>query len=210
MDSGVENQKIFCVPGQRLCCADENTVAGHGTYERGDGYIYTVLTGQVNIWKEKSTTFIEVKPLGMETIVPTVGDVVTAKITVVNQRFAKCLIFSVGHKILNRSYRGVLKKEDIRAAERDSVEVQKCFRPGDVILARVMPQTELHHYQLTTAENELGVAMAISKNDSTGVVPMVPISWDEMQCPETLMKEPRKVARVVSTNYCLPDLPRKD
>uniref|UniRef100_A0A1B0DC23 Exosome complex component CSL4 C-terminal domain-containing protein n=2 Tax=Phlebotomus papatasi TaxID=29031 RepID=A0A1B0DC23_PHLPP len=151
------------------------------------------------------TQFIEVKPLGMETIVPTVGDVVTAKITVVNQRFAKCLIFCVGHKILNRNYRGVLKKEDIRAAERDSVEVQKCFRPGDVILARVLPQTELHHYQLTTAENELGVVMAISKNDSSGV-PMVPISWDEMQCPETLIKEHRKVARVVSENNCLPSL----
>ncbi|XP_055682269.1 exosome complex component CSL4 [Lutzomyia longipalpis] len=198
MDCKLEERTIICVPGQRLCASDENTVAGHGTYERG-GYIYTVLTGNVYIRKENMTQFIEVKPLGMETIVPTVGDVVTAKVTVVNQRFLKCQIFCVGHKILNRSYRGVLKKEDIRSVEKDSVEVQKCFRPGDIILARVLPLTELHHYQLTTAENELGVVMAISKNDST-YVPMVPISWDEMQCPETLIKEYRKVARIVSEN----------
>lgn len=28
-------------------------------------------------------------------------------------------------------------------------------------------------------------------------VPMVPVSWTEMQCPETLAKEPRKVAKIV-------------
>ena len=26
---------------------------------------------------------------------------------------------------------------------------------------------------------------------------MVPVSWTEMQCPKTYVKEPRKVARVV-------------
>lgn len=28
-------------------------------------------------------------------------------------------------------------------------------------------------------------------------VPMVPVSWTEMQCPDTLIKEPRKVAKIV-------------
>lgn len=28
-------------------------------------------------------------------------------------------------------------------------------------------------------------------------VPMVPISWTEMQCPNTLVKEQRKVAKIV-------------
>lgn len=59
-----------------------------------------------------------------------------------------------------------------------------------------MPITEVHTYHLTTAENELGVAIALSQAG----VPMVPISWTEMQCPETFIKEPRKVAKVVSEN----------
>lgn len=28
-------------------------------------------------------------------------------------------------------------------------------------------------------------------------VPMVPISWTEMQCPQTFVKEPRKVAKIL-------------
>lgn len=61
------------------------------------------------------------------------------------------------------------------------------------MLARVMPQTELHTYQLTTAENELGVVAATARGQD---VPMVQISWTEMQCPVSLVKEPRKLARL--------------
>lgn len=39
---------LICVPGQRLCLSDENTVSGEGTYER-QGYIYSLLAGVVNI-----------------------------------------------------------------------------------------------------------------------------------------------------------------
>lgn len=41
-------QPLVCVPGQRLCLSDENTVAGPGTYER-QGYIYSQLAGIVNV-----------------------------------------------------------------------------------------------------------------------------------------------------------------
>lgn len=56
--------------------------------------------------------------------------------------------------------------------------------------------TELHAYHLSTAENELGVVIATAEGSPQGVS-MVPISWSEMQCPTTLTKEPRKVARVI-------------
>lgn len=59
-----------------------------------------------------------------------------------------------------------------------------------------MPLTEAHTYQLSTAENELGVVIA----HSDAGVAMVPISWTEMQCPKTLVKSPRKVAKVVPEN----------
>lgn len=43
----VKNQQnLICVPGQRLCLSDENTVTGQGTYER-QGYIYSMLAGVV-------------------------------------------------------------------------------------------------------------------------------------------------------------------
>lgn len=71
-------------------------------------------------------------------ILPKTGDIVTAKVTVVNPRMVQCIILCVGPSVVARSYRGVLKKEDIKATEKDRVDPYKCFRPGDVILARVV------------------------------------------------------------------------
>lgn len=43
-----KSSNLLCVPGQRLCLSDENSVAGVGTYER-QGYIFSMLAGVVNI-----------------------------------------------------------------------------------------------------------------------------------------------------------------
>ncbi|CAF1154153.1 unnamed protein product, partial [Brachionus calyciflorus] len=40
--------------------------------------------------------------------------------------------------------------------------------------------------------NELGVVIAYSEAGHR----MIPVSWNEMQCPLTLLKESRKVAKV--------------
>jgi exosome complex RNA-binding protein Csl4 len=42
-------------------------------------------------------------------------------------------------------------------------------------------------------ENELGVVIAKSEAGQS----MVPVSWTEMQCPKTYVKEYRKVAKVI-------------
>ncbi|XP_053438867.1 exosome complex component CSL4 isoform X2 [Nycticebus coucang] len=73
------------------------------------------------------------------------------------------------------------------------VEIYKSFHPGDIVLAKVISLGDAQsNYLLTTAENELGVVVAHSESG----VQMVPISWCEMQCPKTHIKEFRKVARV--------------
>lgn len=53
-DADVTNTGVICVPGQRLCLADEkeNVVSGVGTYER-QGYIYASLLGSVHV-RQKS------------------------------------------------------------------------------------------------------------------------------------------------------------
>lgn len=71
-------------------------------------------------------------------VLPSTGDIVTAKVTVVNSRLVQCLILCVGPSVLARPYRGVLKKEDIKSTDKDRIDPYKCFRPGDVILARVV------------------------------------------------------------------------
>lgn len=187
---------MICLPGQRLCIRDNKHIPGHGTYERQD-YIYSQLAGTVElIDREGGLRVVEVCTVSGETCVPQQADVVTAQVTIISQQFAKCVIKCVGDVVLNRAYRAILRREDIRAAEKDRVEVYKSVRPGDIILARVLPITEAHTYQLSTAENELGVVIAHSPDG----YPMVPISWTEMQCTKTLLKQPRKVARVVPEN----------
>ncbi|XP_047111707.1 exosome complex component CSL4 [Schistocerca piceifrons] len=183
---------LICVPGQRLCLADKGHISGCGTYER-HGYIYSALAGFVNIVKKDKSTIIEVRSINDQSIVPAPGDIVTAKVALINQRFCKCVIKCIGDTVLSRPYRGILRKEDVRATEKDGVEMYKCFRPGDIILARVLPMTDIHSYQLSTAENELGVVIAHSEAG----IEMVPISWTQMQCPKTFVKEWRKVAKVV-------------
>lgn len=67
----------------------------------------------------------------------------------------------------------------------------------DISVLLQLPQNELHCYQLSTAENELGVVVALAAESGTHGIPMVPVSWTEMQCPQTLAKEFRKVAKIV-------------
>uniref|UniRef100_A0A3P9BHC7 Exosome component 1 n=1 Tax=Maylandia zebra TaxID=106582 RepID=A0A3P9BHC7_9CICH len=82
---------------------------------------------------------------------------------------------------------------DVGAIVTCKVETYKSFRPGDIVLAKVISLGDVQsNYLLTTAENELGVVVAHSEAGAQ----MVPISWCEMQCPLTHAKEFRKVARV--------------
>lgn len=83
------------------------------------------------------------------------------------------------------------RSRDVRAFEKDKVEMYKSFRPGDVVRAEVLSLGDSRNYLLTTAKNELGVVYAPSVAGAT----MTPISWCEMQCPVSKTKEYRKVAK---------------
>ncbi|KAK9496561.1 hypothetical protein O3M35_012508 [Rhynocoris fuscipes] len=183
---------VYCLPGNRICLAENKYISGPGTYER-KGYIHASIAGIVNLNKKESSIVVEVLTNKGQNTVPTPGDVVTAEVTLVTQRFIRCNILCIKDTPLEKKLRGMIKKEDIRATEKDKIEIHKCFRPGDIILARVLPIKELQSYQLTTAENELGVVIAQGEAGAQ----LVPVSWTEMQCPITYAKEFRKVAKVV-------------
>lgn len=141
-----------------MCVSDKVNIAGPGTYEQ-QGYIYSKLAGivklipsdkvshvyfftcnRINILKYimLQTCIIEVHGIKEQSIIPAPGDIVTAMVTLVNQRFCKCSIKCVGDIVLTRPYRGILRKEDVRAVDKDKIEMYKCYRPGDIILARVV------------------------------------------------------------------------
>ena len=97
----------------------------------------------------------------------------------------------------------------------DRVEVYKCFRPGDIVRARVVSLGDSRQYYLSTADNELGVLYAKASGEGgaggmgglsvlgargggggRGGV-MVPVDWETMEDPVTGIREPRKVAKPV-------------
>ncbi|XP_017108671.2 exosome complex component CSL4 [Drosophila bipectinata] len=194
--SSTGEEPIVCLPGERLCRIEDNIVLGIGTYEQ-NGYIYASKSGIVNIEESgENCQVVNVHKPGFHLTIPTTGDIVTARVLVTTPKFVKCAIFCVRNVLLENSYRGLLRKEDVRETEKDRVDIYKSFKPGDVILARVINQME-QSFLLTTAENELGVVIAYASDVRKTRVPMVPVGWSEMQCPLTTIKESRKVAKVL-------------
>ncbi|XP_070540800.1 exosome complex component CSL4-like isoform X1 [Ptychodera flava] len=182
----------ICVPGERLGSLDQYE-ASSGTYTR-HGDVYSSLAGYVSVTKQSNgkLPLLEVLKEEQQIVIPEVGSIVTVKITNVSTRFCKCIILCVADMPLKENFRGMIRKEDVRATEKDRVEMYKSFRPGDIVIAKVLSLGDAQSYLLTTAENELGVVLA----QSEAGVNMIPISWCEMQCPKTHIKEFRKVAKV--------------
>eukprot|EP00096_Caligus_rogercresseyi_P013941 TRINITY_DN6509_c0_g1_i1.p1 TRINITY_DN6509_c0_g1~~TRINITY_DN6509_c0_g1_i1.p1 ORF type:complete len:221 (+),score=73.40 TRINITY_DN6509_c0_g1_i1:25-687(+) len=202
-------QDTIVVPGMRLCVADENNVSGPGTYSQ-NGYIYSSLSGTMRLLREKKkkekdmskseVRITVVPPCSVYSEIPSLGDIVTVKVIAVNPRFAKVQIICVRDSPLSEPFRGLIRKEDVRATEKDKIELYKSFRAGDIVLSRVISLGEASSgYLLSTAENELGVVIANSSWDKSAK--LVPISWTKMQCPKTFNKEFRKIAKVVPEDF---------
>ena len=180
----------FVVPGDYLCSASAYR-PGKGAYLRR-GNVYATLTGRVEVDTDSKPS-ISVRSKKPPVEVPKKGSVVLCKVISVSQRQAKVSILSVNERVLLEPLQGVIRREDIRATDKDNVEVFQSFRPQDVVRARVLSLGESQAYTLSTAEKELGVVFGISEHGSK----LVPVSWCEMQCVDTGAKEKRKVAKVV-------------
>ena len=168
--------------------------AGCGTFVKGTS-IYASLLGLKRVVTPSTNPkkpLIEIARTGTRPVVPSVGDIVTARVLSVTPRLASLDILCVGPAPSGQRYSGIIRLQDVRATEIDKVQLSACFRPGDIVKARVLSLGDFRSFYLTTAQNELGVVFARSLAGE----PMIPISWQEMQCPKTKVVEMRKVAKV--------------
>lgn len=214
------NSNIIVLPGDCLLKYEKDMIASNGTYLK-NGYVYSSLAGYVKIIEQKelhpntntedtnqslddSSMEIEVTKRIVKVELPTAkrvpflepGSTVTCRIIRTTSSFAKCSINCIEDYILKQPYTGIIRLEDIHECQTGQQQkirhVNKCFRPGDIILARVIAPGENHQFLLTTAAPELGVVVAL--NDWSE--PMVPISSFEVFCQRTYTKESRKVANI--------------
>jgi exosome complex component CSL4 len=168
--------------------------AGRGVSADGDA-LRATLVGVLSVNGDDRTVSVA-HARGRDAVValPDVGALVTARVVKVNPRQAHCEILIASGVPLRDDFKGVVRQQDVRQSEVDKVEIYRCFRPGDVILAEVISLGDRHSYYLSTAKNELGVVHAQSAVGEA----MLPVSWEEMQCPKSKVREPRKVAKVTN------------
>ena len=123
---------------------------------------------------------------------PAVGDLVTCRIKKISPRLANVDILCVGSAALGEACAGLIRREDVNSpSAREPMEMHCAFRPGDILIAKVVSLGDARAYYLSSADVELGVVLARS---SEGGI-MKPISFCEMECPISKTREMRKVAK---------------
>jgi exosome complex component CSL4 len=92
---------------------------------------------------------------------------------------------------LYEAYSATLRVNELRPNSSLEVEISDCIRPSDIILARIHALGE-KDYILSTVEAELGVIKAVCESSGKE---MKAVSWKEMECTVTGVREARKVAK---------------
>jgi exosome complex component CSL4 len=124
-------------------------------------------------------------------ILPEVDSTVLARITRLGARFATCEILVIGTTVCREAFQGQIRREDIRATEKDKIKIEESFRVGDLIRGVVISLGDQSNYYVATDRNEFGVIMARSEEGRL----MYPVSWKEFRDPVTGKGESRKAAK---------------
>jgi exosome complex component CSL4 len=182
-------------PGDRLGNVRQ-VQPGSGTYV-SKGHIYASLVGALTVQpKSDDGALLECSvtpnqlPFSVQAL--SVGQLVVGKIVRISPQNAILEITLAQHVgNLHTPSEGAIRREDIRSGATEQVSLGDYFQPGDLVAAKVISLGDARRYFLSTAEPELGVIRAKSKHGVT----MIPISWKEMECPETGETESRKCAK---------------
>ncbi|KAJ4983245.1 3 -5 exoribonuclease csl4 [Stagonosporopsis vannaccii] len=199
----------IALPGQLLGSADKY-FPGPGTHMH-ESSIYASIAGPVITSPTPKTTTPKPSPLlsiqrpststdpgilgtgsgGGGTILPEVNSTVLALITRLGPRFATCEILVIDDVVCRESFQGQIRREDIRATEKDKIKMEESFRVGDLVRGTVISLGDQSNYYVSTSENAFGVVMARSEEGRL----MYPVSWREFRDPVTGRAEARKAAK---------------
>lgn len=178
----------YRVPGEALGAPSKR--AGSGTH-LWQGEIRASLTGRHTVDECGIGQVDSPAEACSSSNLPVVGDVATCRVTRIKPRLANVAILCVGGRPLRESCNGVIRREDVRPVGLEPIEVYRSFRPGDIVMARIISLGDARAYFLSTADPHHGVVLARS---GEGAV-MRPVSYCEMECPVSKAKEPRKCAK---------------
>ena len=153
----------FVLPGASLGLASELD-SGPGTHVK-DGEVRSSLVGYARTVRDGTSKVAEVQhyrtkkaaATSMRCPIPSVGQVVTGRVSRITAGVVNVDIHCVGSSVLPTPAVGVIRVEDVFPPEVDHTAVQmtSCFRPGDVVKARIMSLGDARQYFLSTAEVRL-------------------------------------------------------
>jgi exosome complex component CSL4 len=176
----VVEENHFVIPGDVIGrCADYE--CGLGCYT-SQGNVIATLVGEVILDTISATStspskerinVISTEQIQSKDAVIEIGDVVLARVLRLSVNQVSVEIISVGDRILRVHSRAMIRREDIRLTELDSLVIHECFRPGDIVRAMVISLGDAKQYFLSTAEAEFGVRWG--RSDKSGL-PLVPVS----------------------------------
>ncbi|KAI9506260.1 hypothetical protein BX070DRAFT_219595 [Coemansia spiralis] len=196
----MSSESVIVTPGRRLGLTQEYE-SGPGTYVR-NGMIYSSILGTKKIEQALAETsdgsikrpMLFVERQNTKFAIPVIGSEILGRVVRINPRAASVAIMMVDSAPCQEDFQGIVRVQDIRATEKDLVQMINSFRPGDIIRAEVISLGDQRSYFLATTKNEHGVVFAQSEAGNS----MIPISWEEMQDPKTQTIEKRKCAKPVT------------
>jgi exosome complex component CSL4 len=124
-------------------------------------------------------------------LLPSINSIVLARITRLSARFASCEILVIDDVVCREAFQAQIRREDIRATEKDKIQIAESFRVGDIIRGVVISLGDQSSYYVATDSNELGVVLARSEEGRV----MYPVSWKEFRDPVSGRAEGRKAAK---------------
>lgn len=177
----------FVLPGELVGTTEEFKPGSGATVIGGD--IYSTATG--NVFIDKKSRVVSVKPNTLTPNILKVGDIVYGKITDVRESGAMVEMGGIEGKenrqIVN-SRPGDIHVSNVRDSYVKRLSDE--FRPFDIVKARVI---DVDRMRLTTSEDSLGVVKAYCSNCRGELV----LEGKKLKCPVCNMTETRKI----STEY---------
>ena len=171
-------------------------VIGQGVYLHVDGkqqHVVASVVGLVHctVMADMKKCMSVIAPCEADESVLKVGDKIMCRATKLSANQTNVDILVVGDKELKQGAKGTIRKEDIQLNEVDTLIMSNCFRPGDLIRAKIISMGDSRSFFCSTAESDCGVKFARSLSGNL----MKAINWREMQDIVTGSVELRKVAK---------------
>ena len=167
--------KTFVIPGDLLGDALSHQ-SGLGTFEK-NGNIYSSITGFTSIESnpennKPTITVIYDGRSDSTSLVPKVGSVIIGKVTRISFNIVSVsiLMFDGGIPLTSKGYSGQIRKENIVAKEIDTLKIEDCFKPGDIIKAEIVSLGDARNYVLSVLQPKYGVIQAKSTSSNSYLI----------------------------------------